>query len=62
MWVYLDAYKTGIESRQKYNIAVRYLYDNAPKRRFLEQLDNTFVLLSGQRKHTTFGVSINFGF
>ena len=37
--VYLDVYKTGIESRQKYNIAVRYLYDNASKALFRSKIN-----------------------
>lgn len=47
-----------------FSIALNYrmLYDNAPKRRFLAQEDGSFVLLSGQMRHSSYGVSFNFGF
>ena len=56
------SFKINIESNFAISIFYRLLYDNAPKRKYLQQNDGSFVLLSGQERHSNFGVSLNFGF
>lgn len=51
-----------VEKRFSISLFYRYFYDNAPSRVFLKQLDNTYVLLMGEQKKSSFGMGLNFDF
>lgn len=51
-----------IERRFSIGLYYRYFYDNAPNRVFIKQLDNSYVLLEGEKQKSSFGISLNFGF
>lgn len=55
-------FNVRVERNFSIGIFYRLLYDNAPKRKFLQQADESYVLLSGQERHSNFGMSLSFGF
>lgn len=44
------------------SLRFRYFYDNAPKRVFITEENGNDVLLVGQRKHSNFTMTFNYGF
>ena len=56
------SFKMRVETNFAISIFYRLLYDNAPKRKYLQQSDGSFTLLSGQERHSNFGISLNFSF
>lgn len=62
---YMDLFSSldiQIENNFSINIFYRMIYDNAPSRIFLKQLDHSFVLLSAEKKRSSFGIGLSFGF
>lgn len=51
-----------VEKRFSLSLFYRHVYDNAPRRVFIKQLDNTFVLLVAENQRTSFGMGLNFDF
>ncbi|MEL6924442.1 MAG: hypothetical protein AAFO94_10380 [Bacteroidota bacterium] len=58
----LSSFEIQVEDNFTVALNYRIMYDNAPKRRYLQQRDGSFVLLAGQRRHDNFGISLRFGF
>ncbi|MBK9109782.1 MAG: hypothetical protein IPM92_15780 [Saprospiraceae bacterium] len=53
-----------IKIEEHFNIGIYYrmLYDNAPNRFILTQLDGSRILVQGERKRSSFGISLSFDF
>lgn len=56
------SFEMVIEKNFSISFNYRQIYDNAAKRKYLQQSDGTFILLEGQQRHSNYGVSFNFGF
>lgn len=52
----------AIEDNFEVGIYYNMLYDNTPYRLFLKQLDNSYVLFSGENQRSSFGINLSFGF
>ncbi len=54
----------SIQVDDNFQIALNYrmLYDNAPKRKYIQQNDGSYILLVGQKHNSTYGISFAFGF
>lgn len=54
----------SIKIEKNFSISLNYrrLYDNAPKRKYIEQDDRSFILLVGQQTNSNYSISFNFGF
>ncbi len=62
---FLDFYTSlqiDIEDNFFISLNYRLMYDNAPRRIFLQQNDGSFVLLTGQKQHSNYTISLNFAF
>ena len=58
----ISSFEIKVEDNFSVNIFYRLFYDNAPKRKYIQQEDNSYVLLVGQQQHSNFGISFSFGF
>lgn len=59
---WMNSIEYSLDGNLTVSLNYRLFYDNAPKRRFLEQNDGSFVLLSGQKRHSNFGIKLEFKF
>jgi len=57
-----SSFTIAIEDNFEIGIYYNMLYDNTPYRLYLKQLDNSFILFSGENKRSSFGINLNFGF
>lgn len=58
----VTSFEIILEDNFSISLNHRFIYDNAPRRANIQQMDGSYIFLTGQKKNSIYGISFNFGF